>query len=178
MRINLRRGAFRLWVLASVLWCAGIIFVTADTMNVASPFAAPHMVHVKFSNTETWDYPAEWGVERIGAALKKRVQELDQKEHAWIATVPESRKAECRAIPSATPSTDQPADCVRMAWDAVVDFESGAVPSGWENQVRDAPMSMWQAIAKLLPLAGGPPILVLALGYALFWALAGFRGDS
>jgi hypothetical protein len=54
-------------------------------MNVASPFAAPPMVHVKFSNTETWDYPAEWGVERIEAALKKRVQELDQKERAWLA---------------------------------------------------------------------------------------------
>jgi hypothetical protein len=85
MRVNFRRGAFRLWVLASVLWCAGIIFVTAVAMNVASPFAAPPMVHVKFSNTETWDYPAEWGVERIEAALKKRVQELDQKERAWLA---------------------------------------------------------------------------------------------
>jgi hypothetical protein len=175
MRINLRRGAFRLWVLASVLWCAGIIFVSADTMNVASPFAAPQMVHVKFSNTETWDYPAEWGVERIGAALKKRVQELNQKEQAWLATVSESRKAECRAIPSTTPFTDRPADCVRMGWATAVDV---AVPSGWETQVRDAPMSMWQAIAKLMPLAGGPPILVLMLGYALFWALAGFRGDS
>jgi hypothetical protein len=163
-------------MLASVLWCAGITFEKAHSMNVASPFAAPQMVHVKFSNTETWDYPAEWGVERIGAALKKRVQELDQKEQAWLATVSESRKAECRAIPSPTPSADQPADCVRMGWDATVNFF--VVPSGWETQVRDAPTSMWQAIAKLLPLAGGPPILVLALGYALFWALAGFRVDS
>jgi len=82
-------------------------------MNVASPFAS-QMVRVKFSNTETWDYPAEWGVERIEANLKRRVQELDRKEQAWLATVSESRKAECRAIPSTTPFTDQPADCVRM----------------------------------------------------------------
>ncbi len=174
MRINLRRGALRLWAVASVLWCARVIFVAADTMNVVSPFAAPQMVHVKFSDTETLNYPAEWGVERVEADLTRRVQVLDQKERAWLATVSESRKAECRAIPSTTPSTDQPADCVRMGF-ATFKF---AVPSGWETQVTDPPMSMWQAIAKLMPLAGGPPILVLALGYALTWALAGFRRDS
>lgn len=173
MRINLGRGALRLWVVASVLWRAVVIFVAANTMNVASPFAS-QMVRVKFSNTETWDYPAEWGVERIEANLKRRVQELDRKEQAWLATVSESRKAERRAIPSTTPFTDQPADCVRMFF-AIPSGRAMAVPSGWETQVRDAPMSIWQAIAKVLPWAGGPPMLVLALGYALSWVFAGFK---
>jgi hypothetical protein len=175
MKINLRRGVIRLWVVASVLWCAGVIFVAADTMNVASPFAALQTVHVKFSNTDTWDYPADWGVERIEADLKRRVQELDRKEQAWLATVSESRKAECRTIPSTTPFTDQPADCARMLY---AEMGHLAVPSGWETQVRDAPMSIWHAIAKVLPWAGGPPMLVLALGYALSWVFAGFSRDS
>jgi hypothetical protein len=175
MRINLTRGALRPWVVASVLWCAGVMFLVADTMNVASPFVAPQTVHVKFSDTETWDYPAEWGDERIRADLKRRIEELDRKERAWLATVSDSRKAECRAIPSTTPFADQPADCVKMFY---ASNSTLAVPSGWEAQVRDAPMSMWQAIAKLLPWVGGPPILVLALGYAFFWALEGFKPIS
>jgi hypothetical protein len=166
MRINFGRGTFRLWVLASALWCTLIILLGVDTRNVASPFAASPMVHVKFSNTETWDYPVEWGVERIGDDLKRRVQELNRKEQAWLATVSESRKAQCQAIPSIAPFSDQPADCVRMGWAAVAIWD---VPSGWEPQVREAPISMWQAIAKLMPWAGGPPILVLGFGYALFW---------
>jgi hypothetical protein len=55
------------------------MFLVADTMNVASPFVAPQTVHVKFSDTETWDYPAEWGDERIRADLKRRIEELDRK---------------------------------------------------------------------------------------------------
>jgi hypothetical protein len=98
----------------------------------------------------------------------------NRKEQAWLATVSESRKAECRAIPSTTPFTDQPADCVRMFF-AIPSGRAMAVPSGWETQVRDAPMSIWQAIAKVLPWAGGPPMLVLALGYALSWVFAGFK---
>jgi hypothetical protein len=174
MRINLGRGALRLWVVASVLWCAVVIFVAANTMNVASPFAAPQMVRVKFSNTETWDYPAEWGVERIEANLKRRAQELDRKEQAWLATVSESRKAECRAIRRQLPLPISP----QTASGCFLPIPSGramAVPSGWETQVRDAPMSIWQAIAKMLPWAGGPPMLVLALGYALSWVFAGFK---
>src|ERR1700730_1613112 len=127
MRINWRRGALRLWMVVSDLWSALIAIVLSEQLNIAWPFATPQVVHVKISDTETWDYPAEWGVARIEADLKKRVEELDRKDREWLAGVPEARKAECRAgttdpvisdINRALKGEQAPfrEDCERMFW--------------------------------------------------------------
>jgi len=110
--INWRRGALRLWVIASALWCGAVFSIALlEHKNTNSFPAASLVVHVRISDTETWDYPAEWGVQRIRDDLEKRLAALDEKEHEWAALLPASRKAECGAIPPSTPFANQPGDC-------------------------------------------------------------------
>ncbi len=115
VNVNWKRGALRLWVIASVLWCASVFSLALTNTNVAwLPSDSPATVHVKISNTETWDYPAEWGVQRIRDELGKRLAEEDKKTREWAAQLPAARKAECAAIQDTTPFADEPADCVRL----------------------------------------------------------------
>jgi len=210
--INWRRGALRLWVIASVLWCAvvfSVVSVGLTTDNVSwFPADSPATIHVRISDSETWDYPANWGVQRIRDDLRKRLAAADEKKYRdWAAQVPAARKAECRAIPPTTPFADEPDDCVRLAfvndvltaplgrWSekmsrAPKDVELWvrsstapkdwvrAVPMGWESQIRKAPMSAWWIIAVAMAWAVGPPLVVLAFGASLLWAFAGFRRSS
>jgi hypothetical protein len=171
MKINWLRGALRLWIVAAVVWCAVIVILNWNKVEIA---AASETVHIKFSDTETWDYPVAWGVERIEADLKRRIDALNKAEEEWFAGVPEARKAECHAIPPKTLFSDMPEDCVRMvfAGDKLV------VPSGWQAEVRNASKARWQAITKLTLWALGPPLFVLPLGVSLIWAFAGFKGAS
>ena len=69
MKINWQRGALRLWIVATVAWCAVVVVLNWNKMEVA---ATPGTVHIKFSDTETWDYPVAWGVERIEARFEKK----------------------------------------------------------------------------------------------------------
>jgi hypothetical protein len=109
LTINWRRGMFRFWLVLSVVWCVLTVVVALSGKNLAWRSA---IIHVKISNTETWDYPSDWGVARIAADMKKRLADLDRQDREWVASVPDSRKAQCRAIPPTTPFADQPHDCV------------------------------------------------------------------
>jgi hypothetical protein len=100
MKINWRRGALRLWMVAAVAWCTVIVVLNWNKIVAATS----ETVHIKFSNTETWDYPVAWGVERIEADLKRRLDALNKAEEEWFAGVSEARKAKCHAIPSNTPA--------------------------------------------------------------------------
>jgi hypothetical protein len=193
MKINWRRGALRLWIVVSLLWVALVVVVLGAPLNIARPFAAPPVVHVRISDDVIWDYPMEWGVPRIEADLKRWLADVDRKDREWFAQVPEVRKAECgvagikqfthsdlliweidRAIKGAQGQADK--DCYRMAH--VLDPEDHyKVPAGWATQVGDVPISIWQAIGKVAPWAIGPPLAAMALGVTLFWALAGFKRD-
>jgi hypothetical protein len=182
--INWRRGTLRFCLVLSVLWCAAVVF-----MGLNRPLAAPQRFLVKVSKfrattsggakvspTETWDYPADWGVARITADVKRRVADLDRKDREWAVSVPESRKAQCRAIPPTTPFADQPEDCVRM-------FFSRDNGAGWETDetgVGGPPISIWRAIEDIAPwaIAWSAAGLVMALGASVFWALAGFNLKS
>jgi hypothetical protein len=112
--VNWRRGALRLWIVLSVLWCVAVIVAALSPIDVARPFVSAPKVHVKISDTETWDYSPDWGVARIEADVKRRLADLDRKDREWAALVSEARKAECRAIPDTTPFANQPNDCVRL----------------------------------------------------------------
>lgn len=167
MYINWRRGVLRLWLVATVAWCAVIVALNWNRME----FGASELVHIKFSDTETWDYPVAWGVERIEADLERRVDNLNKAEKEWFAGVPEARRAECRAIPSNTLFSDMPKDCVRLflAHEGTI-----AVPNGWQAQVRNEQAAIWRANMKLALLMLGPPLLALPLALSLIWAFAGF----
>jgi hypothetical protein len=81
--INWRRGTFRFWIVLSVLWCVAVVVAALNRMDVARPFVSAPKVHVKISDTETWDYPPEWGVGRIEADLTRRLADLDRKDREW-----------------------------------------------------------------------------------------------
>jgi hypothetical protein len=161
--INWRRGAFRLWIIASVLWCALAFSVALTNTNVTwfSSTKSPATIHVRISNTETWDYPSEWGVQRIRDDLQKRLAAEDEREREWAAQLPAARKAECRARRPTTKWEDEPADCARL-FPVDIGFISVA-PDDWEAQVKTPSMSAWNAIAAALPGAVGPPLAALAL---------------
>ena len=60
--LNWRRGAFRLWLIASVLWCVGMFSAALlGNKDVRWSPAEPPVVHVRLSNTVTWDYPPRLG---------------------------------------------------------------------------------------------------------------------
>jgi hypothetical protein len=112
LTINWRRGMFRVWLVLSVAWCALSVVVALSQKNIS--WGSATKIHVKISNTDTWDYPADWGVARITADVERRLADLDRQDQEWAASVSESRKAQCRAIPSTTPFADQPEDCVKL----------------------------------------------------------------
>ena len=118
--------------------CCGALLTLVNTNSIGFPSATPATIHVRISNTETWDYPAEWGVQRIRDELQKRLAVEDEKDREWAAHVPAPRKAECHAIPPTTPFTDQPADCVRLFFAETGDLR--AVPTGWEARFVKAPV--------------------------------------
>ena len=140
MEINWQRGALRLWIVAAVVWCAVIVVLNWSEMEVAT---TSNTVHIKFTDTETWDYPVAWGVERIEADLKTRLEALDKAELEWFARVPSARKAECRAIPPDTLFVNMPKDCVRMVFAEFQKDGSKRVvaDTDWQARVGTPPQS-------------------------------------
>jgi hypothetical protein len=90
--------------------------------------------------------------------------------HGGAAPQHPGERAECRAIPTNTKFTDMPPDCRRLL-EPTLEFEEWP---GWESQMPQH-VSLLHALVELAPLIVIPPLLLLALGSALFWALAGFN---
>jgi hypothetical protein len=149
IEINWHR-ALRFWAVASLLWCAAVAAYIALTPSPPST-----IVHVRFSNKETWDYPSEWGEIRIRQDLERRVAALHAEELEQVSKMLDARKAECRAIPKNVPFADQPADCIKLFFSR----DPLAVPDGWEYQIPKPPLSFWQGVL----LALGPSLFVLVL---------------
>ena len=116
--VNWRRGLLCLWMVAAIAWCAVIVALNWEEMEIAT---TSRTVHIKFSDTETWDYPVVWGVERIEVDLERRIDALNKNEEEWLAGVPDARKAECNAIPSNTPLPT----CASLVW-AFARFQTSA----------------------------------------------------
>jgi hypothetical protein len=159
-----KRGLFRLWLLSSALWTAAVLAIAVRNETGRAPSTS---VHVEFSNTETWDYPVEWGEKRIRAALEERIAALAAEERKWVAELAEDRKAACRDWPKSTPLSPLPADCERLF--SATNSEL-AVPTGWEAQL---PQPLWTTT--LLLRALGLPAAVFLLGIVTIWAGHGFR---
>jgi len=142
-------------------------------------------VHVKISDTETWDYPAEWGAERINRDIERRMDERVAKENEdrrkWFAQVPAARKAECHALSATTADNDLPKDCQDIIWgdNPIVEPSSilwnSPLQAIFEQVAAQTRPSAWAIIAAALPQIIGPPLAALALGAALLWAIAGFK---
>lgn len=169
---NWTRGALRLWIVATVLWSAGVTFNGLQNMEVRWPLSPSRTVHVGFG-TAIWDYPADWGVERITVSIQKRLSDLERKERDWAATLPEQKVRECNTIAATKSWTEMTGECGRF----VSASHKLYVLSGWEEQLKDDRKSVVEAARILAPTMLGPPLLLLAIGVALFWALAGFTRD-
>ena len=159
-----KSGLFRLWLVSSALWTATVLAIAIQNETGRAPSTS---VHVKFSNTETWDYPVEWGETRIRAALEERIAAKTAEERKWVVEMPEDRKAFCRDFPNKTPSAELPEDCEKLF---VATNSELAVPTGWEDQL---PQPIWTTA--LLLWALGPPAAVFLLGVAMTWVGHGFR---
>jgi hypothetical protein len=172
-------------MLASILWCAAVLIFALWYMNIDWTFSADHMVHVKFSNTETWDYPKELGLERIRDAIKAQIDRKNQERLARIASLPEDKKAcvagnsrfdsTLAAVNQALQNNILKDECQKIFWDTAGEY---AVPTDWEYQLANDPISFGRAMRSLAPWLLGPPLLLLGLGAAFFWALAGFRHSA
>jgi len=204
--MNWRRGAFRIWLLAAVLWASAAYYLQLQNV-VLAPSQQPADVHIKISNTETWHYPSAWGVEGIRADVARRLHAEDEADRVWAEQLPETRKAECEALPRDLPFDKMDKDCVRLIFSG----DTRVVPTGWESQVERAPPcrngnavcepwerdwdgislspgtvvttqggftspppSLWESILAATPWALLPPLIALALGAGMLWALAGF----
>jgi hypothetical protein len=64
------------------------------TTDIAWPWVLPQTIHVKISDTETWDCPASWGAERINSDLKRRLAVEDEEARRRIENMSATRRAE------------------------------------------------------------------------------------
>src|SRR5262245_15215401 len=152
------RGLFRLWLLSSALWMAAVLAIAVRDETGRAPSTS---VHVEFSYTETWDYPVEWGENRIRADLEERIAAKNAEERTWVGELPEDRKAVCRDWPKKTPSLELPDDCERLF---LATHSEIAVPTGWEDQL---PQPLGTTARVLWALY--PPAAVFLLGAAMIW---------
>ena len=140
-RLNWTRGLFRVWIIVSLLWVALVIWYSVSAKNVTW-LPSRQMVHVKISDTEQWDYPADLGETKIKADLEKRMAVLDEEDRVWAEKLPQSRKDACKALPSNMKFADYPPplrdDCARLV---LVGSQHGWWP-GWESQLENPP-SIW-----------------------------------
>jgi hypothetical protein len=168
--INWARVMLRLWIIASAMWCLAIFSISLSFTKFTW-FPSRTMVLVRISNGEQWVYPAEWGVRRITEDLEKRTAALDQEER-------DSRTAECRSIDlrRAANPPHLKEDCESLLWFMATHQHNW--DHDWESQIEALPKSAWKVLAEAVPWALGPPLVVLALGASVLWALAGFRRDS
>lgn len=203
--MNWRRGAFRLWLLAAILWAFGAFYFQ---LQGGGPKAAPAeaLVYIKISDTETWDYPVAWGVDRIRADMARRLRAEDEADRIWAEQLPETRKTQCEAQPRDLSFDKMDDECVRLFFANFI----RVVPTGWESQVGAPPCrngntvcaawerdwdgeslspgavvtsqgrltppsgNLWESTLAATPWAVLPPLIALALGAGLLWALAGF----
>ena len=168
--LALGRGLLRLWIVISIAWLCAVALVMRPRMPIAWPWSATSTIHVRVSDTETWDYPAALGIERIREAVTKRVAERNAQEQQFVAAMSAQRKASCNA-PS--PDSQSQDDCWRLfMWRTGARF---GVSEEWEAQFQGLPIPMSHAGLIVAPLAVGPPLLLLIFGLAFGWVVKGFR---
>ena len=149
--MNIRRGTFRLWVILSVLFVIGVAaFSYSD-------------IHTEFRKADT-----DWNAELA--------------KYGGISLVP----ADCEKTRGIL-GTDYTRDADGVCW-----YEFSKLRSLYPEykDIRDKELDKrlyakagkplvvfhpWAKIAKAAAIAVGAPLAILDLGYALFWALAGFK---
>jgi hypothetical protein len=150
--MNLRRGLFRLWIVASALWVLAVAFVGYGPVKREFDAVA------SMSN-------AEWPVQLAG--FRQRYPQYNHLSDAQLMDAfyknfySDLTREEFDKRMAADKSAIDPENLTQLE-KAVADIR---VPNPW------ATLGDWAGIALGIPLA------VLALGSSLLWALSGFAAE-
>ena len=155
MRVNWRRGLFRIWVIASILWIG--VVIAFGWQAVQDPYVGS-FAFIEGRGDTPWAYSSTEAAAARKAKLDGTMREI-------------SVKGGAPGITYFTTEFDDNALTARMEQLAplMVGFYAA-------EQERNRPNTIIGAgLAAIVP-----PIVVLILGAALFWALSGFRrtGDA
>lgn len=164
--VNLKRGLFRIWLVLSTLFVIGVGVVTYDTVKAAFDEAAV-MEMVKGDDIIM---PVLCGQAR-GIAGTDYTTKANQKPGPWDSDAKPNPFDTCYYIGVPT---------FRRLFPEYANIEDNAlvkkVYADSGQPTRDL-ANPWINLLALVAWALGIPLLVLAIGSALFWALAGFKRD-
>ena len=171
--MNFRRGLFRLWVILSVLWVAGVALVSgpdvyldfqraAAIQNAKARRAAAEAATVKrfakYEATVDKDGLLEISIGGMRVQIEGKIFQLS----------PEQQQAIVDKIPSALPLPPGfKLDTIEASPEKLADKELPSVAA-----------DPWRSLLQTTAVALLPPLALLALGAALGWALSGFRRQA
>jgi len=144
MRINVRRGLFRLWLVLVVLWAITVgVFSFGDVRDEFGKAASMKRINAAGFVP---DVPVDCDLAR-GTNFRR------ERNLCWY-DLPTFRKL----YPEYKDLND------RELSDKL--YEKASIPL--------TPIRPWSVLGERVGLAFGPPLGILAIGWALIWALAGF----
>ncbi len=180
--IRWKRGAIRLWVVLSGIWCVGVVSIMTATTPIEWPSLGEAHLNLAQApgNMGSADTPPLSGGKQPAAAKRKTViqwedapdvpptpaTKADPKQTVDEILGPEKPKGG-----KSTFSVDEflgPAPAARTTTLTPVDYD----PFTQKGSVK---MPFGRAVVTALAIAGGPPLFVLLIGVAFSWVLAGFR---
>jgi hypothetical protein len=166
MRLNAKRGLFRLWLVGSLIWLAATVFIRSPVQ----PFA------------ELWwaTRPLPPGCEAVVASFQRPTPAASPAEAPARPVDPVGSMRALREVTAAMAEADKCPVYLSGDFDRYT--------AGW-TPLRKETMTAWlagvdprkDALASLggfAFLALMPSLAVLALGAALFWAIGSFRPEA
>jgi len=116
-------------------------------------------------------YPSDSTEDEIRVDLQRRVDKENADEEKEFNELTQEQKNYC-ASHKTTPFVRLPKYC----WIAVSHGDN-ALPKGWQDQLRNRPRTIMEALDELAPLMIGPPALLLLVGWVGVWIARGFRAE-
>lgn len=165
-KVNVRRGAFRLWLVASVVWVLGFGLLTEGPIQAAFKARANYDAMAKVTKNDTVLVPQLCGTAR--GQLHKDYEIL---------------------VPNGTAAPIGPPSPSDTCWYAMPDYrrlypeqrqlgEEELLQQTYSDTGQPPPTprpNPWETATNALVVAVGVPLAVLVAGAALLWALAGFK---
>lgn len=147
--VNWRRGLFRLWLVAAVLWIAFVLSIS-DTVEAAGSYLSGESMRFGFGVSASELSISTMNDGRVTVTVDGRIYEID---------------------PSGVSPTDSD------EWARILD--AAALKMNQDAAINNADRTLARAATlNGIKLATLPPFFVLVLGASLLWALYGFGGGS
>jgi hypothetical protein len=198
--INWRRGAFRLWVLFSLLWSFAVLVGTVAIFGNGLPWSISNLVYWKSPITsKLWDFPADWDMATIQHAVTEFKFSTDLAECQvftdWrslnVGTFPVpppmtqheieeyERKEGFEIAPASTIPVKEFMELMREEKVKASSPDECIIRLPEEKDLHQQKPIPLYAIALLTGTAMiAPPLGLFAISAVLFWVIAGFRKPS